>query len=330
VQDNQPVAAGDVLVELDPADFLARRDLARAELAASHASAEGARAALAMTEKTAPANVAQASGGLTAAFSGVGAAQAAIRQAEADLTAARARRALAALDHDRARALASGGSLAQAEVDARRTALESAEAQVAQAEARRVSAEASAAGSTGSVVVARGRLSAADTQAEQVAAARAAVSLADARVAQAEAQATLAERNVSYATVRAARAGVVSRRSVEEGQMVSPERALLALVPLDDVWVVANFKEDQIEAMRAGQEATVKLDAHAGLTLRAHVESLAAGTGSRFALLPPDNATGNFVKVVQRVPVLLRLEGPPAGELRPGMSAEVSVDTRAR
>jgi membrane fusion protein (multidrug efflux system) len=330
VKDNQEVAAGDVLVELDPADFAARRDLARAELAAARAQLDGARFGLALTEKTAPAHATQASGGLAAALSGVSSATAGVRQAEADLEAARARRALAVRDHDRAASLATEGSIAPAEVDGRRTARDAAEAHVAQAEARLAAATAAAAGSTGGVVVARGRLTAADTAAEQVAAARASLALAAARVAQAEAQLTLAERNLGYTTVRAAQAGVVSRRSVEEGQVALPERPLLALVSLHDVWVVANFKEDQISGIRAGQVAEVKVDAFGAHSVRAHVESLAAGTGSRFALLPPDNATGNFVKVVQRVPVLLRLDGEHGLALRPGMSAEVSVDTRLR
>jgi membrane fusion protein (multidrug efflux system) len=103
---------------------------------------------------------------------------------------------------------------------------------------------------------------------------------------------------------------------------------LLAIVPLDDVWVVGNFKEDQLAEMRAGQSATVRLDTYGRREFRGHVDSIAGGTGARFALLPPDNATGNFVKVVQRIPVLIRLDGPPGVDLRPGMSADVTVRTR--
>jgi membrane fusion protein (multidrug efflux system) len=138
----------------------------------------------------------------------------------------------------------------------------------------------------------------------------------------------VAELNLSYTVVRAARRGVISRRSVEEGQMVGPERPLFAIVPLDDVWIVANFKEDQLAAMVVGNKADVEIDTYARRPLHAHVESLAGGTGARFALLPPDNATGNFVKVVQRLPVLLRIDDAKGLELRPGMSADVTVDTR--
>ena len=107
--------------------------------------------------------------------------------------------------------------------------------------------------------------------------------------------------------------------------MVDPSRALLAIVPADDIWVVANFKEDQVGAMRAGQRAELRVDAFPGRHFAARVESLAGATGARFSLLPPDNASGNFVKVTQRVPVLLRIDGAANAGLRPGLSADVTV-----
>jgi membrane fusion protein (multidrug efflux system) len=153
------------------------------------------------------------------------------------------------------------------------------------------------------------------------------VSLADAHAAQAAAALHLAELALSYTTVRAPRAGVVSRRSVEDGQVVSPERPLLAIVPRDDVWIVANFKEDQLADMRPGQVADIRFDTFGRRDFTGHVESVAGATGARFALLPPDNATGNYVKVVQRVPVLIRLDAAASVELRPGMSADITVHT---
>jgi membrane fusion protein (multidrug efflux system) len=138
----------------------------------------------------------------------------------------------------------------------------------------------------------------------------------------------MAELNESYTRIKAPSRGVVSRRSVEPGQMISAERPLLALVPPDDVWVVANFKEDQLAEMKPGQSVTVRVDAYGRRDFPGHVESLASASGARFALLPPDNASGNFVKVVQRVPVLVRLDGAPVVPLRPGMSAYVTVSTR--
>jgi len=137
-----------------------------------------------------------------------------------------------------------------------------------------------------------------------------------------------AQLNRSYATVRAEISGVVSRRNVEPGQLVSPDRPLMALVDLDDTWVVANYKEDQLGDLTPGQRAEIEVDAFPGLKLAGFVDSLAGGTGSRFSLLPPDNASGNFTKVVQRVPVLIRLEPHEGRELRPGLSVIATVHTK--
>lgn len=330
ITDNQTVNAGDVLIELDPADYAAKADGARADLAAARAAAESARATLSLTTKTAPATIAQARGGMTAARSSVVSAQAATEQAKASVAAAEARRVLAELEWKRADSLVAQSAIPDAELDARRAELDAANAALNEARARLASAEGSLEGSGGGVELARGRLTAADTADEQIAAARAASELADARVAQAESALKLAELNLSYTTVRAPRRGVISRRSVEEGQMVGPERPLFAIVPLDDVWIVANFKEDQLSDLAVGNKADVEIDTYPHRRLRAHVESVAGGTGARFALLPPDNATGNFVKVVQRLPVLLRIDDAAGLELRPGMSADVTVDTRSR
>jgi len=327
VQDNQVVNAGDSLVELDPADYAAKLAVARADVAAAQAAADGARAALALTEKTAPASLRQAEGGMTSAAASLTSALAAIDQAKADLAADESRRELAELSFRRAQSLVGTQAISQAEADARRTELDAARAQSEHARARLASANAAVVGSGGGVQLARGRLTAAGTTNEQVAAARAALALAEAHAQQAEAARTLAELNLSYTTVRATRRGVISRRSVEEGQLVSPERPLFAVVPLDDVWIVANFKEDQLASLKPGQSASVRLDTYGRKELHGHVDSIAGGTGARFALLPPDNATGNFVKVVQRVPVLIRLDAAPGVELRPGMSADVTVRT---
>ena len=328
VDDNQVVEAGEVLVELDPADYAAKLDAARADLAAAQAAADGARSALALTEKAAPANLVQAQGGLIAASFSLISAEAEIEQARADLAGADARQSLAELNLKRARALVESNVLPAADLDQRQTEFDAANAQYLRERARLAAALAGRAGSGGGVVLAKGRLSAAQTAAEQVASARAALALAEPKALQAEAALKLAELNLSYATVRAPRRGVVSRRSVEQGQTVGPERPLLAIVPLDDVWVVANFKEDQLAEMRAGQRTTVRLDTYGRREFHGHVESIAGATGARFALLPPDNATGNFVKVVQRIPVLIRLDGSAGVELRPGMSADVIVRTR--
>jgi membrane fusion protein (multidrug efflux system) len=326
VQDNQLVDAGQIIIELDQADYQAKLEAAEADLESARAGAENARATLALTQRTVDATFTQARGGIAQASSGLSSARASVDQADADLASFASRLTLAELNLRRAKTLFQDGSVAQAEVDNRQAEYDVAAAAVAQAKAQRDGAKAATDGSAGTVVFARGRLAAAETGPQQVASATAALHLADARVKQSEAAKKLAELNLSYTTLRAPRRGVVSRRTVEEGQFLSPERPLLAIVPSDDVWVVANFKEDQLADMHPGQAAVVRFDTYGRRAFSGHVESLAGGSGARFALLPPDNASGNFVKVVQRVPVLVRLEALQVA-LRPGMSADVTVRT---
>ena len=327
VRDNQWVKAGDVLVELARSELDARLTAAEADALAAQAALANAQVQLTLTEQTASATLRQAKGGVTQASSGVSGARATLEQARADVQAAEAQLSLAEKENARAEQLAAQKVIAQSLRDQRQAAYDQAKAGLAQARARLHATEASIAASSGGLELAQGKLSQAQTVEQQVAAARAAVQAAEARVKQTEAARKLAALAVSYAQVRAPIDGVVSRRSVEPGQMVSPERPLLALVPADDVWVVANFKEDQVGAMRPGQRAHVEVDAYAGRELEAHVDSLAGAAGSRFSLLPPDNASGIFVKVVQRIPVLVRFDQLPEDvQLRPGMSVEITVD----
>lgn len=327
VQDNQRVEAGAVLVELDPTDLDARLGVARADLASAEAAVAAARAQLDLTDRQAAANVRQARGGVRQAAAVIGVSRAGIDQARADVTSAESRRALARTELDRVRSLRAEGAISQAEFDARQAQFDQSEAALAQARSRVSSAVTNVASSQAAEEIAQGRMVAADTAPQQVEAARAQVLVAEARVQQAQAALRIAELNRSYATVRAAVAGVVSRRTVEPGMMVGPERALMAIVPTDDVWVVANFKEDQVAHMQPGQHVTVRIDAFGAQDFSAHVDSLSAASGARFALLPPDNASGNFTKVVQRIPVLLRFDGRPSVRLVPGMSADVTVHT---
>ena len=328
VQDNQLVEEGTVLVEIDDRDLQARLLGARADLASAKAQLASANAQLALTERNVLASLKQAKGGITQASSGFLSSRAASDQARADILVATSKRTLSETDQKRAESLFAQGAISQAEVDRQRAAFDQADAQLAQAKARLASADAGSASTAGAVETAQGRLAQAETGPEQLDAARAASGVAAARVEQAQASLSLSELNLSYAKVKAPMRGVVSRRSVEPGQLVSPDRTLLALVPPDDVWVVANFKEDQVKEMRAGQKAEVKIDTYGRRAFAAHVESLAGASGSRFALLPPDNASGNFTKVVQRIPVLIRLDAPPDVPFRPGMSAYASVTTK--
>jgi membrane fusion protein (multidrug efflux system) len=330
VQDNQAVKEGDVLVELDKSDLEAKLEAARADVLSAQAGLASAQAQLELADTNAGANLRQAKAGVTQASSGISSSKAALEQARADVTAAEARFKQAELDLGRVRQLREENVVSAADLDARQTAYEQAKASLEASRARLSATEASITASSGGLEAAQGKLVAAQTGPVQVRAAQAAVQLAEAKLKQAQAAAHLAELAVSYTQVRAPVSGVVSRRTVEPGQMVGPERALMAIVPLNDVWVVANFKEDQVGEMRPGQEAEVKVDAFGGRHFKAHVDSLAGASGARFALLPPDNASGNFVKVVQRIPVLLRFDGDIKDvPLRPGMSVVVDVNVRS-
>jgi membrane fusion protein (multidrug efflux system) len=329
VKDNQAVVAGDVLIELDDRDATARAHAAKADLESAQATLAASNAQLLLAQHSVDAGLRQAKGGVTQAFALSGSSKAQIDQARADLVAAQSRQALTGMELIRAQRLNTDGAVAQAELDRRKAEDDQAAASVDQAKARLSAASVGLLNAGGSIETAQGRLAAAQTGPDQVQVAAAQVDVAKARVDQAQAALEQAELNLSYMKVRAPTNGVVSRRSVESGQLVDPARPLLALTELDDSWVVANFKEDQIGSLRVGQPAEVTLDAFSGRALRAHLDSFSGGTGSRFALLPPDNASGNFTKVVQRVPVLIRIDEKPSENvvLRPGLSAFVTVRT---
>jgi len=328
VADNEVVKVGQILVELDDRDQQVRLASARADLAAATAQLHTAQTQLALTDKTAKANLLSAKGGVAQAAAVTGSTAAMIDQAKADITAAQSRVQLAHLDRERAEKLHASGAIAQAEVDAKVAVDEQAKAMLAQADARLASALANRSNSSGTEESARGRLLAASTVDEQLESAQAQVALGEARVAQAQASVDRAQLDLEYTKVTAELAGTVAKRNVEPGQNVGPERPLMAIVDLGDTWVVANLKETQLKDVKAGQAAEIEIDSFEG-TLAGHVDSIAAGTGSRFSLLPPENASGNFTKVTQRVPVKIVLDHrDDASLLRPGMSAEVVIHTR--
>jgi membrane fusion protein (multidrug efflux system) len=327
VADNQQVKPGDVLVELDDRDQQVRLIAARADLAAATAQLHMAQTQLSLTDKTAKANLAVAEGGIAQAVAVTGSTAAQIDQARADVQAAESHKELTKLDRDRTERLRATGAATQADIDMRVAADTQADAALAQAQARLASALANRSNSSGTEASARGRLLAAQTVDEQVEASRAQVALAEARVAQTQAAVDRATLEVEYTKVHAEIAGQINKRSVEPGQLVSPDRMLMAIVDLSDTWVVANLKETQVADIRSGQPVDVEIDAFPG-TLKGHVDSVAAGTGARFSLLPPENATGNFIKVTQRVPVKILIDDRGGRALRPGMSAEVVIHTK--
>ena len=327
VEDHQQVTVGALLVELDDREQQAKVASARADLSMASAQLRLAQTQLAMTEKTARANLTVAQGAIAQAAAVTGNTAAQIDQARADVAAAESRKLLTKVDRERAERLLATGAVTRSELDARVSADTQADASLAQAQARLASALANRSNSSGTEVSARGRLLAAETVDEQVEASRAQVALAEAKVAQAQAAVDRAALELEHTRLRAEIAGTITKRAVEPGQLVSPERALMAIVDLSDTWVVANLKETQLADVKPGQPVEVEIDSFSG-TLDGHVDSIAAGTGARFSLLPPENATGNFIKVTQRVPVKIKIDDRRGRLLRPGMSAEVIIHTR--
>jgi membrane fusion protein, multidrug efflux system len=344
VEANQEVEAGAVLVEIDKRDYEVALERARAELADAEAAAVAARAGVPITSTTASSNETTARGGVEQADASHLEAQQAVEVARTRLSTAQARQREAAAnaskagrDVERLKPLLAKDEIAQQQFDAAvataaasKAAMESAEAQVMEAELGIRVAESRLAQASVGRQQASAELKTAQTAPEQVMASRARADAADAKARQNRAMVKQAELNLEYATVKAPVKGTVSRKGVEVGQVVQPGQPLMTVIPLDHVWVTANFKETQLEHMRPGQRVKIEVDAYGGREFSGKVESLAAATGSRFSLLPPDNATGNYVKVVQRVPVRIQLdEGQdPEHLLRPGMSVVPTVYTR--
>ena len=343
IVDNQQVHEGMVLVQIDKRDYEIALDRARAELADAEASAAAARAGVPITSTTAASNVTTARGSVDQAASEVSATEQAIEAAKARLATAQARHreaiakaAKSAKDVERFKPLLAKDEIPQQQFDgavsaanADAAATESAAAQVVEAELEVRVAQSRFAQAQAKGHQASAELSEAQTGPEQVKVTQAHASAAEAKVLQARAVVRQAEMNLEYTTVKAPVKGTVSKKSVEVGQLIQPGQALMAVIPLDRVWITANFKETQVEHIRPGQRVTIRADAYGGRTFAGKVESLAAATGARFSLLPPDNSTGNYVKVVQRIPIRISLDAgqDPDHLLRPGMSVVPTVHT---
>lgn len=359
VDDNQPVKKGDLLLRVDPRDYQAKRDQALAAIAMAEASARAARSEVPRARETTRAQIDQARAALEAAVVAVRSGESAVEEARARLEAKRAAMAAARADVsgaesayrkaarelDRMRRLLKDGYVSQREFDEAQAAFETAEAGVeavrrrqsqAEKEVQQVEAELgtrilAVEHARQRVVEARAALARAQGQSHEVAIREAEVGRAEARLKEAQADLAYAELQLQHTEVRAPLDGVVSKRSVERGQVVQMGQPLLAIVPLHDVWVIANFKETQLARVKPGMRAEVRVDTFPGKTFVGTVESISAGTGSRFSLLPPENATGNWVKVVQRIPVKIVLDSKEDGNphtLRAGMSAVVTIRVR--
>jgi membrane fusion protein (multidrug efflux system) len=373
VRDNQWVKAGDPLVELDPHDFQARLDAAKAALEAARAVGRSRAIGVDLTTITSGAGVDEALAGVDAATATVttaqaqaaaavsqrdqaraqlAAAKAALNQAKAVVAASQAKHERDVADLKRIREMATSDTVNAQQVDhavanervsasdleADKLKVQTMEAMRRQAEAGLAAAEDNMRLTQAQVLTrqaelarAQANLAAARSAPKQVDQSRSQADVAKAGIDQAQADLEQAELNLSYTKILAPADGHVTRKSVEPGAYVQVGQSLMAIVP-PDVWVTANFKETQLTRMRPGQPARIKVDAYPGVALQGRVESIQRGTGARFSLLPPENATGNFVKVIQRVPVKILFDDRQQTQrylLGPGMSVVPEVNVTA-
>ncbi len=326
VQDNQYVAAGTPLVQIDPSDYQVMVDQAKADYQQALAAAEAAKANVPITSvstgsqvSTAQAEVEAARAGISAARQQFDASRARVQEAEANNTRTQndlaryqqliEKQEISRQQYDQAVAAARAGS---AGLEGARASAAAAEQQVHQAQSKLQQATAN--------------LRSAGTGPQQVTAIKARAQSAEALAKQKKAQLDQAELNLQYTLITSPVNGIVSGRSVEVGQNVQPGQQLMSIINLDDIWVTANFKETQLHYMRPGQLASISVDAF-DHTYKGHVQSIAGASGARFSLLPPENASGNYVKVVQRVPVKITFDQGETRQhaLRPGMSVDAKV-----
>jgi membrane fusion protein (multidrug efflux system) len=327
-EENQRVAEGDLLAELEDAPARARLAQAEANLASALAASHAADAQAQLSQNNARTNLAVAAAGLRTSNVGAQSSVAAIAEAQASLANARAKANDAQQTLDRMRRLFASGAASQAQLDQQTTANEVASTELNRAEATLSSVALGRDQAQSKIAEAQAKL----TQSDQVdALVREAIAKAEeahAAVATAQAARDLAALDLSYTRISAPTAGIVSKKSINVGQSVAIGQSVVQLVPARR-WITANFKETQLDRMRIGQPVDFDVDAYPGRTFHGTVQSFSGATGARFALLPPDNATGNFTKVVQRVPVRLSIDALSNGpDLRPGMSVEAHVNTR--
>jgi len=344
VNDNQQVKAGQVLVKIDPADYKATVDQAAAALVLAESQARSAGVDVPRTSETVQSGTSNADAQLAGAQADLSRAQAMYEQAQtADLAVAqanvsrsRANAELAKADLERYGPLMQKGEISQQQYDAAKanaqatdSALTADEQRLAQAR-RNIDISAAQLGAAKARVdSAKAAVSTAHANEKSVTMRSADAQAQLANVDRARAALEAAKLNLSYCDIIAPVDGVATHKSVEPGQIVQAGQGLLVVVPLQDVWVTANFKETQLRKMKPGQKAYIESDTY-GKTFSGHVDSIAGATGAVLSLLPPENATGNYVKVVQRIPVKIVLDPipPQIAILRPGMNVEATVITK--
>jgi membrane fusion protein, multidrug efflux system len=342
VKDNQPVKAGDVLVRIDPRDYQVKVDQMRAALLEAESQLRSAQAAVPLTSETTQSGESAASARLSDQQAELERARIAYAEASSsDLSYAQANVAAKEASNDRAQAdlarmkpLLDKAEISRQQYDSYVAAARVAQSELDAAKEKLVSAQQDVDMRRAALGAAQSQVNRALAEVQESQANRRQVNVrtADAgskaaAVEQARANLEAAQLQLSYAVITAPLDGVVTRKSVENGQMVQPGQGLMAIIPLRDVWVTANFKETQLANVRPGQSAEIRVDMY-GKTVQGHVDSIAGATGSRMSLLPPENASGNFVKVVQRIPVKILVDQTNGLVLRPGMNVDATILTR--
>jgi membrane fusion protein (multidrug efflux system) len=327
VDQNQFVEAGTVLAEIDPADYQTAVNQDQANLESAEANYEAARVFVPVTNINTGSNISTANADVSGAQAGVAQAEQQLEAAQAGVTQAQANYTKAKLDLDRYTPLVEKDIISKQQFDAAVAAADADKAAVAQAQADLLAARANVRVNSDKVLQAQSSLSYAKTGPQQVAIQKAKADQAEAQVEQSRAALAQAKLNLSYTRIIAPVAGIVTVKNVEPGQNVSIGQNLATLVSLDDVWITADFKETQLEHMRPGQRVTIHVDAY-GRDYDGKVTQIGGATGSLLSLFPPENATGNYVKVVQRIPVRIDLSDLKQNSdhlLRPGLSVEPKV-----
>jgi membrane fusion protein, multidrug efflux system len=333
VIEGQLVHAGDVLVTIDPKDYKIALEQARATFEDAQASAASSRFNIPITSITTRSNVDSASTAVENAEAGFKAAEQNLESAKAVLEQAEANAARSDADLVRYEQLVAKEDISHQQYDQAVAAAKANRSGVVSGRANVQAAEQAVRQAQGKLLQARSDLRSAQTAPQQISMTLAKADAADAQARERKAELDQADLNLSYTVVRSPVTGIIGKKTVEVGQNVGIGQELVEVVPLDDVWVTANFKETQLAHMRPGQPVEIKVDAY-GRAWQAHVTNMGAGAGSVFSLLPPENATGNYVKVVQRVPVRLDFDRSAGsdfnteGLLKPGLSVEPEVRVR--
>lgn len=326
IRDNQYVQAGTVLVEIDPHDYQVAYERAKADFESAQAAATAAGVAVPITSVSTTTTVSSTEADVNNGRAGVATAKQQFAAAKAQVAQAEANNVKAQADLERYKQLVVKHEISEQQYD---DAVAAAKANAATVQAARASADAAQA----QVASAQARLAQAEanyrnaqTAPKQMQVIRSRAEQAEAAALQKKADLDQATLNLEYTKVIAPVTGEVSNRTVEVGQNVSPGQELMKVIPLTDLWITANFKETQLKSMKPGQPVTIDVDAN-GRSYKGKVDSIAGATGALFSLLPPENATGNYVKVVQRVPVKIVLDPGENKDLwlRPGMSVEPKV-----